>query len=158
MGETKIIELDIPFLFEDKTPIYVCSKRQHASTWRTYKAKGYNIVSSWINLEGALDVEEVGRVWWPIWLAEASSAAFTIFYAKPGDTNHSSCLLEMGACLATGGQIIHVGVSDTMKTGNGEMADFTYHPRWRRVTDLELAFRIASSRILADQPLPVDFR
>lgn len=136
---------------EDKTPIYVSSKRHHVGLWTIWKRKGYNIISSWINVVGEIDVEEVGRIWWPIWIAEAATAPYLIFYSKPGDINHSSNLLEIGACLASGGQIIQVGVSDSVKTGNGEMADFTYHPRWRRVTEIETAFKIAANRIPFDE-------
>lgn len=142
----------------DPTPIYVSSKRTHVGLWHIWKNKGYNIISSWINITGELDVEDVGRIWWPLWIAEAFTAPYLIFYSKPGDINHAGNLLEIGACLAGGGQIIHVGVSDTMKTGNGEMADFTHHPRWRRVTEIETAFKIASNRIPADVVLPVDYR
>ena len=143
---------------EDKTPIYVSSKRGHVGLWHIWKKKGYNIISSWINVTGEIDVEDVGRLWWPLWISEAYSAPYLIFYAKPDDINHAANLLEIGACLAGGGQIIHVGVSETMKTGNGEMADFTYHPRWRRVTEIETAFKIASNRVPADVILPADYR
>lgn len=141
--------------FNDPTPIYVSSKHIHASMWHYYK-KRFNIISSWINV-GVTEPENAGQVWWPHWLAEASSAPFLIFYAKPGDAAHNHCLLEIGACLAGGGQVLHVGVSETMKTANGEMADFTYHPRWRRLPDLELAFKIASIRLPPDEPIPSDF-
>lgn len=115
-------------------------------------------MSSWIDVDGSLEVEETGREHWPLWLAEAHTSMFLIFYAKPGDAPHTGNLLEIGACLAGGGQIVHVGVSDTMKTSNGKPADFVYHPNWRRVVDLELAFKIASHRIAADAPLPADFQ
>lgn len=143
---------------ELKTPIYVSSKRMHLPTWQYYRRRGFNIISSWIDVEGALEIETAGREHWPLWIAEAHSALFLIFYAKPGDGAHTGNLLEIGACLAGDGQIIHVGVSDTMKTANGELADFIYHPNWRRVVDLEIAFKIATNRIRADEPLPDDFQ
>lgn len=134
-------------MIDDLTPIYVSSKRNHIQIWKSYKTKGFNIISSWINVEGAIDVEILGSVWWPIWLAEAATAAYLIFYCRPGEVNHTSNLLEIGSCLTHGGSILHVGVSDTMKTLDGQMADFTYHPRWYRCSDLEKAFDIAAKRI-----------
>lgn len=150
-----VVPFDWPNMPEDKTPIYVSSKRMHAQMWLHYR-KRFNIISSWIDV-GIDDPEIVGQ-WWPSWLAEAYAAPYLIFYAKNGDASHASCLLEIGACLAGGGQILHVGVSETMKTGNGDMADFTHHPNWRRLPDLELAFKIASDRLPSGEPLPIDFR
>ncbi len=124
--------------------IYVTSRRNHSQTWLGFKARGFNIISSWINMNDTLEPQQVGREYWPIWIAEAASAGYLIFLSKTGEMTHTSCLLEIGACLAAGGIIIHVGVSDTMKTGNGELADFVFHPRWIRVPDLETAFKIAS--------------
>jgi hypothetical protein len=139
-------------LKNDPTPIYVTSKRMHASMWLHYR-KRFNIISTWINI-GVAEPEFLGNCWWPYWLAEAATAPYLIFYAKQGDAAHNSCLLEIGACLSGGGQILHVGISDTMKTANGELADFTYHPRWRRLPDLEMAFHVASIRLPASEPLP----
>lgn len=142
---------------EKRPRIYGSSKRQHVETWLHYRKKGFLITSSWIDLTGEIDINEVGQKYWPIWLREASDCEYLIFYAKPGDAVHSSNLLEIGAALANKRQVIHIGVSDTMKTANGELADFTYHPNWRRHHDLEQAFKIAGLRISADQPLPADF-
>ncbi len=138
--------------------IYVTSRRNHSQTWLSFKARGYNIISSWIDISDIVESERVGKVWWPIWLAEAASADYLIFWAKPGEDTHTSCLLEIGACLAGGGTILHVGVSDSMKTGNGELADFTYHPRWIRLTSLETAFRIASLQIPALECQAIDYQ
>ena len=123
--------------------IYVSSKRAHAQTWLTYRARKFNIISSWIDLNEILSVEEVGRLW-PVWIEEAARSDYLIFWAKPGEDSHEGSLIEIGACLAAGGHVLHVGVSETMKTGNGELADFTHHPKWLRITDLETAFKIAS--------------
>lgn len=144
-------------VIDDPTPIYVTSKRIHAPMWQHYKGRGFNITSSWINV-GVGEPEMIGQQWWPIWIAEAMSAPYLIFYAKPGDATHASSLLEIGACLAGGGQVLHIGVSDIMKTGNGELADFTYHPSWRRLPHIELAFKIAAIRLPPEVPLPDDFQ
>lgn len=129
---------------DDRPKIYVTSKRQHTQLWRNYRFRGYRIISSWIDLDGAIEAETIGRVYWPLWLSEAGSADYVLFYAHPQDVNHASCLLEITACLVAGGTVLHVGVSENMKTSNGDMADFTHHPRWHRLADIETAFKIAA--------------
>jgi hypothetical protein len=124
--------------------IYVSSKKTHSEMWLTHKSRGYNIISSWIHYNEIFETEQVGQTLWPQWIAEAASADYLIFWAKPGENSHESCLLEIGACLAAGGTILHVGVTDTMKSGNGDLADFVYHPKWFRIPELETALRIAS--------------
>lgn len=124
--------------------IYVASKRQHVELWRTWRRRGYNIISSWIDLEGGVEVDKLGREYWPLWLAEAGAAEFLIFYAAPWDGRQDGALLEIGTALAAGRTILCVGVSDSLKTANGEWADFTYHPRWQRILSLEEAFAVAA--------------
>lgn len=127
----------------DAVKIYVSSRNEHVLMWRYYRQLGHNIISSWIDLEGILDHASIGATYWPIWLAEAHGADYLIFYAVQTDKGqHGASLLEIGACLAGGGTILHVGVSDTMKTLNGELADFTGHPKWNRLPDLVSAFRV----------------
>lgn len=123
--------------------IYVSSKTTHVQMWKHYRTRGYNIISSWLDIDETLSVEQIGHDYWPVWLAEATSSDYLIFYAAPSDRNHNSCLLEIAACLAGGGTILHIGVSENTKTQNGELADFTHHPRWKRLADLEAAFTIA---------------
>jgi hypothetical protein len=129
---------------EKEMSIYVSSRHEHSEMWRYYRRQGQPIISSWIDLDGEIDNEEIGKIYWPKWLEEARTASHLIFYAVPTDKGHNSCLLEIGSCLAGGGSIIHVGVSEAMKTLNGDLADFTMHPRWTRLTDLDQAFRLAS--------------
>jgi hypothetical protein len=124
--------------------IYVSSNKKHVSIWKHYRVKGYNIISSWIDLEISLDIIDVGKLW-PIWIEEAKMSRFLIFYSSRDDKNHSGSLIEIGACLSTGGIILHVGNSPTMLTGNGKLADFTYMPNWYRVSDLEKAFEITKN-------------
>ena len=126
----------------DKPTIYVSSKPEHVAMWRWYRRLGQPIISSWIDLEGVIDRDTIGRRYWPVWIEEARIADYLVFYAVPTDKNHNSCLLEIGACLAGGGTIIHVGVSDSMKTLDGELADFTSHPKWHRLTELDAAFQM----------------
>lgn len=119
--------------------IYVSSKQTHASLWKLYINRGYNIISSWIHLNGNFTVEEVGNLW-PTWLQEAFNSDYLVFYSTRGETNHISNLLEISATLIGGGKVLHVGESDTMKTQNGKWADFTYHPNWFKVSSLDKAF------------------
>lgn len=136
-----------------KPTIYVSSKHTHIELWRYHRLHGHNIISSWIDLDGVFDAETIGKEYWPVWLAEAASADYLIFYAVPADRHqHQSCLLEIAACLAAGGIILHVGVSDMTKTLNGELADFTYHPRWHRIAGLDRALDIAANRVEIPAP------
>ena len=137
----------------DKTPVYVSSKRMHLGMWQSWKKKGHNIISTWINVEGAHDLESIGKHWWPIWLSEAYSAPYLIFYAKPGDVDHSANLLEIGASLAGGNIVLSVGISDIMKVSGGDLADYIYHPRWWRCLNLDEAFKIAADRTTMDELL-----
>jgi hypothetical protein len=130
---------------DPRPTIYVSSKRTHTQLWKSFRNRGQNIISSWIDLEGELDVVTIGRVYWPIWLHEAASVNYLIFYTTHQDSNHAGNMMEIAACLYAGGTVLQVGVSETMKTGSGELADFVYHPRWHRLTSLDEAFRIASS-------------
>jgi hypothetical protein len=129
-----------------KTPVYVSSKRMHLGMWQSWKKKGNNIISSWIDAAGTHDVEDIGKQLWPVWLSEASKAPYLIFYSKPGDVNHSASLLEIGASLAGGNIVLSVGVSEIMKVAGGDLADYTYHPNWWRCLNLDEAFKIVAER------------
>jgi hypothetical protein len=131
-------------------PIYVSSKRQHVELWRTWRKRGYNIISSWIDLEGGVEIDKLGREYWPVWLAEAARAEFLIFYAAPWDGRQEGALLEIGAALTAGRTVLCVGVSESVKTADGEWADFTYHPSWLRVLDLDAAFKMVAASIDED--------
>jgi hypothetical protein len=134
-----------------KTPIYVSSKRLHVGMWHKWKNKGYNIISSWLNVEGAFNSENIGKMWWPHWLAESYSAPYLIFYAAAGDGPHLANLLEISASLTGGNIVLSVGQSDIMKTNDGEFADFTFHPKWQRCHTLEEAFKFASEKMTINQ-------
>jgi len=128
----------------DRPTIYVSSKRIHTQMWRSYRNSGHHIISTWIDLEGEIAQETIGQDYWPVWLSEAASADYLIFYATPQDSNHACNLLEIAVCLQGGGRVLHVGVSETMKTASGALADFVYHPRWYRLISLDEAFRLAT--------------
>ncbi len=128
----------------DRPTIYVSSKRTHTQMWRSYRNQGQHIISSWIDLEGEIEQQIIGRKYWPLWLTEAASVDYLIFYAVPQDLNHAGNLLEIAACLHAGGKVLHVGVSETMKTASGGLADFVFHPSWYRLVSLDEAFRLAA--------------
>ena len=123
---------------DTRPTIYVSSKRQHTQLWRVYRHRGWRIVSSWIDLDDAIEAETLGHTYWPLWLNEAAMADYLLFYAHPQDGSHSENLLEIGAALVGGATVLHVGVSSNMKTQDGEMSAFTYHPKWVRFASIAL--------------------
>jgi hypothetical protein len=133
---------------DDPRPkIYVSSKPKYADMWKQYIIRGHRLISSWIHLEGEIEIADIGHMW-PTWLEEASSAAYLIFYAGRDDPQHSGNLLEIGACISHGGIILHVGESSSMKTGNGKLSDFTYMPQWQRISTLDKAFQMTVDGVL----------
>jgi hypothetical protein len=125
--------------------IYVSSKIRHAAMWQGWRGLGEPIVSSWIDLEpGEASSKEIGHVHWPRWLAEAHGSHALIFYAANGDDNHTGCLLEFGAALAGGSEILIVGDSPTFKTTMGHRADFM---TWKRMPTVAAAFKYVHENI-----------
>lgn len=124
--------------------IYMSSVHEHGTMWRYHRNLGIPIISSWIDLDGIFRADEIGHNYWPIWIEEAHNASHLIFYATPTDRHqHLHCLLEIGACLAGGGTVIQVGVTDVVKTLDGEYADFVSIDRWHRLTSINDAFVMA---------------
>lgn len=93
--------------------IYIASKTKHAPAWlslvRTwsYNSKPINIISSWIREAGpgmtASRPELAERC-----MREAASADRLILYSEPGEVLEGA-LVEAGACLASGGEVVVVG-------------------------------------------------
>ena len=124
--------------------IYASSKYYHGKLWQEWRNKGFPIISTWIDLPPKSPKSptptQIGQDHWPVWLEQAKTCTDLILYIKPGDRNHTGCLLEIGAALSGGARVWQIGQSDTFKTLMGSPADFTKHPDWRIVSSLEAAF------------------
>jgi hypothetical protein len=90
--------------------IYIASKSQHGRRWRTLRADGLPIISSWI------DECDSGATadWETLWrrsFDEVGRASCLLLYAEPGEVLRGA-LLEAGAALARGIPVVYVGPAD----------------------------------------------
>ncbi len=90
--------------------IYIASKAKHGARWRTLRASGVPIISSWI------DESEPGQtvsfpLLWVRNIREAASARVLIAYNEPGESPKGS-LVEVGAALGAGNPVLWVGPSE----------------------------------------------
>lgn len=92
--------------YRDTVPfgIYVASRAsvpERAALWRTFRADGWPIVSTWIDEDGEGATEDFGELWERI-TREVTGAAGLVFYAEPGDLPLKGALVEVGMALAAG--------------------------------------------------------
>lgn len=119
---------------EEKGTIYIASKTIHADRWKTLRAEGLPIISSWIDEAGAGETGD----WADLWLrcvAEASRATVTIVYREPADILKGA-FVEAGAALASGRRIIVVGCDEM---------SFVRHPNAATAASLEEALAHAKN-------------
>jgi len=83
--------------------IYVISKVSKAGMWRELRAKGWPIISTWLNDgdETSIDFSEA----WPRYLKEAASATHVVVYAPAGDSLKGG-LAEFGAAVSAGAKAL----------------------------------------------------
>lgn len=118
--------------------IYVASKVQHAEKWLALRAKGANIVSTWIDEAGdgqSADYEELAARC----LSEISSSDVVLLYCE-GDEILKGALIEAGAALALGKPIHCVGSCPSLSRV------FNKHSLWHFHQNIDGAlFAIANS-------------
>lgn len=111
--------------------IYIASKILHAYRWRELRAKGFNIISTWIDETEANGVQD------PCDLAqrcinEAKSADRVILYCETGDFLKGT-LMEVGAALSVGVPVYVVGNCESINS------IFTEHPLWHKCDHISQA-------------------
>lgn len=120
-----------------KKTIYIASKTKHAAHWRKLRAQGFNVISTWIDEAGpgeSLDLRDLAVRC----VAEAARADFLILYCEPGDFLKGA-LIEVGAALASGVQVLVVGECDSLKSALNQ------HPLWRECPNLGTALALTMS-------------
>lgn len=113
--------------------IYIASKTKHANKWRKLRAKGHNIISTWIDEAGpgmSADLKDLAIRC----IDEAKSADRLILFAREDDVLKGA-LVEVGAALASGVPVYVVGYSPSYATALNQ------HPLWRDCLNLEDALR-----------------
>lgn len=91
-----------------KKGIYTASKVRHAGLWKTYRAEGHPVISTWIDEAGEGETKCETDLWVRC-VREASSAGVLIVYVERYDTLKGA-LVEVGAALASGVKVLVVGV------------------------------------------------
>jgi hypothetical protein len=114
---------------------YVASKAHKAeiTLWRALRAANVPIAAPWIDSEiNQTDHEPSRDAWarhWESCLASAAEAEITLFYAPEGSVQ-CGALIEMGAALSAGKQVLLVSYYDWT---------IAAHPKVRRFPSLEAA-------------------
>lgn len=82
-------------------PIYVASRASvpaRPTMWKEYRARGANIISTWIDEAGAEETEDFSELWFRI-TCEIRSAARLVLYAEPQDFPLKGALVEVGIAI-----------------------------------------------------------
>jgi hypothetical protein len=127
---------------EQRNGIYIASKTRHAGRWKDLRAKGFPIISTWIDeaREGeSADLDDL----WSRCIAEASGCRVLIVYREQDDILKGGWV-EVGAALAAGVPVYAVGLDG-----------FTIaeHKRVKHFPTIEDAFSAASWDCVTPQPL-----
>lgn len=120
--------------------IYAASRAsvpERGALWRSLRAQGWPIVSTWIDEDGeTLDFS----VLWPRIEREVSSASRLIFYAEPTDFPLKGALVEVGMAIAFGVPVFAVlpGV-DLQSRSMHPVGSWLAHPSVKLVGSIEEA-------------------
>lgn len=90
--------------------IYTASKVKHAHLWRSLRASGVPVNSTWIDEAGEGQSASLSDLWVRC-VREASTASAVLVYIEPGDWLKGA-LVEVGAALACGVPVLVVGDPD----------------------------------------------
>lgn len=122
------------------TGVYVASKAKHGERWRSLRASGTPIVSTWIDESGEGETADWGDLWTRS-IAEAAGAAAVVVYNEPGESMKGA-LVEIGAALATGTPVFWVGPQND---SSGKEYTVIRHPCVTLCLSLEHAIRQATA-------------
>lgn len=99
-----------------KPTFYLASKTEHAPKWRELRAKGYDIISTWIDEAGPGESVDLVSLAMRC-IREPAQANFFILYCQPGE-HLKFALAELGAALSAGTDVLVIGnctsISPTM--------------------------------------------
>lgn len=87
--------------------IYVASKTKHAHIWKSFRKKGFPIISTWIDEAGPGETNDLSDLWIRC-IQEASKCDILIAYIEDGD-ELKGALVEIGAALGNRVPVFAVG-------------------------------------------------
>jgi hypothetical protein len=114
--------------------IYTASKPKHAPRWRELRARGYNVIATWIDYADGGAVTDWQRLWLDC-AREAADANITLVYIEPGDELRGA-YVEMGIAIANHRRVMVVNPS------NVKFTDAVNHPLVSVFDDIELALAV----------------
>ena len=88
-------------------PFYVASRVRHAAMWLQLRALGYPITSTWIDEAGEGQTTDFADLWTRI-ISEVTASDWLLLFAVPDDVPLKGALVEVGAALAAGRQVVAV--------------------------------------------------
>jgi hypothetical protein len=116
-----------------KIKIYIASKTKHADKWRKLRAKGHDIISTWIDEAGQGESKDLADLAERC-INEAKSADRLILYCESEDFLKGA-LVEVGAALGAGVPVYVVGYCDSV------VSALNNHPLWKDCLSLNEALR-----------------
>lgn len=114
-------------------PFYVASKVKHAGFWRSVRAKGYPVISTWIDDVGAGHSNDFAELA-DRCIKEIKQSSFLLLKASRGELLKGE-LIEAGAALAFGIEVRCVGRCASLSRV------FKSHPNWKQYPTIIDAIR-----------------
>ena len=90
-----------------KPRIYTSSRVKHAPMWKSLRASGENIISSWIDQAGPGETPSLSELWVHI-LEEIADSDYMILYVEPDDFPLKGAFVEVGMALGLGLAVVVV--------------------------------------------------
>ena len=84
-----------------KPRVYAASRTARSTMWKSLRASGENIVSTWIDQASPSETSDLSEVWVRI-IDEIAHSDYMILYVEPGDFPLKGAFVETGAALALG--------------------------------------------------------
>jgi hypothetical protein len=116
--------------------VYAASRAsipERGAMWRTLRAQGARIVSSWIDEDGEGQTDDFGELWSRI-ESEIRSADRLVLYAETDDFPLKGALIEVGMAIAMGKPVFLVLPEVTLDPRNFRpLGSWAAHPSVTRV-------------------------
>lgn len=81
--------------------IYVASKTNFAEMWKTYRANGFPIISTWIDEAGPGETKDLSELWERI-ESEVSRSTYLVAFGDTGYGPLKGTYIEIGIALRSG--------------------------------------------------------
>ena len=120
--------------------IYVASKAKYAPNWLHYRAKGFEICSSWLD-EYAPGATHDWSDLWQRAIREASKADVLVIYQSADDVMKGA-LVELGAALGANVPVFAIGLLDRA----------AHHPLVKKFDNVDIAMSEAQFMVIRNRP------